>query len=97
MNDRDLLYFKKRLDLIDWNGDFAKADKGNYEVLDKLCEYIEIALNVKQNSKIVEKALLILAWKCGVCRGFWEVWRKFCKPSFKRRFAYERTGGVILS
>lgn len=47
MNDRDLLYFKKRLDLIDWNGDFAKADKGNYEVLDKLCEYIEIALNVK--------------------------------------------------
>lgn len=70
MNDRDLLYLKKRLDLIDWNGDFAKADKGNYEVLDKLCEYIEIALNVKQNSKIVEKALLILAENVGCAEDF---------------------------
>ena len=70
MNDRDLLYFKKRLDLIDWNGDFAKADKGNYEILDKLCEYIEIALNVKQNSKIVEKALLILAENVGCAEDF---------------------------
>ena len=40
-SDTDLLYFKERLDTIDWNGDFEKADKENYEILDNLCEEIE--------------------------------------------------------
>ena len=45
MNNTDLFYLKQKLESIDWNADFEKADKENYEALDSLCEYIEKELS----------------------------------------------------
>lgn len=70
MSDTDLLYFKERLDAIDWNGDFEKADKENYEILDKLCELIETELRGNSNSEIMAKALLFLAENVGCIEDF---------------------------
>ena len=70
MSDTDLLYFKERLDTIDWNGDFEKADKENYEILDKLCELIETELRGNSNSEIIAKALLFLAENVGCAEYF---------------------------
>ena len=70
MSDTDLLYFKERLDTIDWNGDFEKADKENYEILDKLCELIETELRGNSNSEIIAKALLFLAENVGCAEDF---------------------------
>ena len=53
--------FKERLDSIDWDSDFEKADKENYEVLDSLCEYIKTELKRNKNSDTIDKALLLLA------------------------------------
>ena len=41
MDNKDLIYFKNRIDSIDWDTDFEKADKENYEILDRLCECIK--------------------------------------------------------
>ena len=70
MSDTDLLSFKQRLDAIDWNGDFEKADKENYEILDKLCEEIETELRGNSNSEIIAKALLFLAENVGCAEDF---------------------------
>ena len=70
MSDTDLLYFKERLDTIDWNGDFEKADKENYEILDKLCELIETELRGNSNSEIIAKTLLLLAENVGCAEDF---------------------------
>ena len=70
MSDTDLLYFKERLDTIDWNGDFEKADKENYEILDKLCEEIEAELGRNRNFEIIAKALLLLAENVGCAEDF---------------------------
>ena len=70
MSDTDLLYFKERLDTIDWNGDFEKADKENYEILDNLCEEIEAELGRNRNSEIIAKALLLLAENVGCIEDF---------------------------
>ena len=70
MSDTDLLYFKERLDTIDWNGDFEKADKENYEILDKLCEEIEAELGRNRNFEIIAKALLLLAENVGCIEDF---------------------------
>ena len=70
MSDTDLLYFKERLDTIDWNGDFEKADKENYEILDNLCEEIEAELGRNRNSEIIAKALLLLAENVGCAEDF---------------------------
>ena len=70
MSDTDLLSFKERLDTIDWNGDFEKADKENYEILDKLCELIETELKGNSNSEIIAKALLLLAENVGCAEDF---------------------------
>ena len=32
MDNKDLIYFKNRIDSIDWDTDFEKADKENYEI-----------------------------------------------------------------
>lgn len=70
MSDTELLSFKERLDTIDWNGDFEKADKENYEILDKLCELIETELRGNSNSEIIAKALLFLAENVGCAEDF---------------------------
>ena len=102
MDKKDLIYFKNRIDSIDWDIDFEKADKENYEILDRLCECIKNELMKNQKSKILPEAFLLLAdsfiapcWECRLCRGFWAIWRKFCKPTWGRRLAHKRTIRVI--
>ena len=65
MINKDLNCFKERLDSIDWNSDFEKADKENYEVLDSLCEYIKTELGRDKNSDTIDKALILLAENVG--------------------------------
>ena len=65
MTNKDLNCFKEKLDSIDWDGDFEKADKENYEVLDSLCEYIKTELIINKNSDIIDKALILLAENVG--------------------------------
>ena len=70
MDSKDLRYFKEKLDSIDWNGNFEKADKENYEVLDSLCEYIEKELRNNSQAKTIEAALLLLAQNVGCAEDF---------------------------
>ena len=48
MDKKDLIYFKNRIDSIDWDTDFENADKENYEILDRLCECIKNELTKNQ-------------------------------------------------
>ena len=70
MTNKDLKCFKERLDSIDWDSDFEKADKENYEVLDSLCEYIKTELKRNKNSDTIDKALLLLAGNVGCAEDF---------------------------
>ena len=70
MINKDLNCFKERLDSIDWNSDFEKADKENYEVLDSLCEYIKKELGRDKNSDTIDKALILLAGNVGCAEDF---------------------------
>ena len=70
MSNKDLKCFKERLDSIDWDSDFEKADKENYEVLDSLCEYIKTELKRNKNSDTIDKALLLLAGNVGCAEDF---------------------------
>ena len=70
MDKKDLIYFKNRIDSIDWDIDFEKADKENYEVLDSLCEYIEKELRNNLQSETIEAALLLLAENVGCAEDF---------------------------
>ncbi len=70
MINKDLNCFKERLDSIDWNSDFEKADKENYEVLDSLCEYIKTELGRDKNSDTIDKALILLAGNVGCAEDF---------------------------
>lgn len=70
MTNKDLKCFKERLDSIDWDSDFEKADKENYEVLDSLCEYIKTELKGNKNSDTIDKALLLLAENVGCAEDF---------------------------
>ena len=70
MSNKDLKCFKERLDSIDWDSDFEKADKENYEVLDSLCEYIKTELKRNKNSDTIDKALLLLAENVGCADDF---------------------------
>ena len=70
MNSKDLRYFKEKLDSIDWNGNFEKADKENYEVLDSLCECIESEFRENKSQEMISKALLLLAGNVGCAEDF---------------------------
>ena len=70
MINKDLNCFKERLDSIDWNSDFEKADKENYEVLDSLCEYIKTEIRRNKNSDTIDKALILLAENVGCAEDF---------------------------
>ena len=70
MDNTDILYLKQKLESIDWNADFEKADKENYEVLDSLCEYIEKELRNNLQSETIEAALLLLAQNVGCAEDF---------------------------
>lgn len=70
MDNKDLIYFKNRIDSIDWDTDFENADKENYEILDRLCECIKNELMKKQKSKILPEALLLLANNVGCAEDF---------------------------
>ena len=70
MTNKDLKCFKERLDSIDWDSDFEKADKENYEVLDSLCEYIKTELKRNKNSDTIDKALVLLAENVGCAEDF---------------------------
>ena len=70
MDNKDLIYFKNRIDSIDWNTDFEKADKENYEILDRLCECIKNELMKNQKSKILPEALLLIADNVGCAEDF---------------------------
>ena len=70
MDKKDLIYFKNRIDSIDWDTDFEKADKENYEILDRLCECIKNELLKNQKSKILPEALLLLADNVGCAEDF---------------------------
>ena len=70
MDKKDLIYFKNRIDSIDWDIDFEKADKENYEILDRLCECIKNELIKNQKSKILPEALLLLADNVGCAEDF---------------------------
>ena len=70
MDKKDLIYFKNRIDSIDWDIDFEKADKENYEVLDSLCGYIEKELRNNSQSETIEAALLLLAQNVGCAEDF---------------------------
>ncbi len=70
MDKKDLIYFKNRIDSIDWDTDFEKADKENYEILDRLCESIKNELMKNQKSKILPEALLLLAENVGCAEDF---------------------------
>ena len=70
MDNKDLIYFKNRIDSIDWNTDFEKADKESYEILDRLCECIKNELMKNQKSKILPEALLLLTENVGCAEDF---------------------------
>ena len=70
MNNKDLNCFKERLDSIDWNGNFEKAEKENYEVLDSLCECIESEFRENKSRGMISKALLLLAGNVGCAEDF---------------------------
>ena len=70
MDNTDILYLKQQLESIDWNADFEKADKENYEDLDSLCEYIEKELSNNLKSETIEAALLLLAQNVGCAEDF---------------------------
>ena len=70
MDNTDILYLKQQLESIDWNADFEKADKENYEVLESLCEYIEKELRNNLQSETIEAALLLLAQNVGCAEDF---------------------------
>ena len=70
MDKKDLIYFKNRIDSVDWDTDFEKADKENYEILDRLCESIKNELMKNQKSKILPEALLLLAENVGCAEDF---------------------------
>ena len=70
MNNKDLNCFKERLDSIDWNGNFEKAEKENYEVLDSLCECIESEFRENKSQEMISKALLLLAGNVGCAEDF---------------------------
>ena len=70
MDNTDILYFKQKLESIDWNADFEKADIENYKVLDSLCEYIEKELRNNLQSETIEAALLLLAQNVGCAEDF---------------------------
>ena len=70
MTNKDLKCFKERLDSIDWDSDFEKADKENYEVLDRLCEYIKTEVRRNKNSDTIDKALILLAENLGCAEDF---------------------------
>ena len=65
MDNTDILYLKQKLESIDWNADFEKADKENYEVLDSLCECIEKELRNNLQSETIDAAILLLAENVG--------------------------------
>ena len=70
MDNTDILYLKQKLESIDWNADFEKADIENYKVLDSLCEYIEEELRNNLQSETIEAALLLLAQNVGCAEDF---------------------------
>ena len=70
MDKKDLIYFKNRIDSIDWDIDFEKADKENYEILDRLCECIKNELMKNQKSETLPEALLLLADNVGCAEDF---------------------------
>ena len=70
MINKDLNCFKERLDSIDWNGNFEKAEKENYEVLDSLCEFIESELRENKSPQMISKALSLLAGNVGCAEDF---------------------------
>ena len=70
MDNKDLIYFKNRIDSIDWDTDFEKADKENYEVLDSLCECIESEFRENKSQEMISKALLLLAGNVGCAEDF---------------------------
>ena len=70
MDNTDILYLKQKLESIDWNADFEKADKENYEVLDSLCEYIEKELSNNSKSETIDAAILLLAENVGCAEDF---------------------------
>ena len=70
MNNKDLKCFKERLDSIDWDSDFEKADKENYEVLDSLCECIESEFRGNKSQEMISKALILLAGNVGCAEDF---------------------------
>ena len=77
MDNTDILYLKQKLEAIDWNADFEKADKENYKVLDSLCEYIEKELRNNLQSETIEAALLLLAQNVGCAEDFERYEEKF--------------------
>lgn len=70
MDNTDILNLRQKLESIDWNADFEKADKENYKVLDSLCEYIEKELRNNLQSETIEAALLLLAQNVGCAEDF---------------------------
>ena len=70
MDNTDILYLKQKLESIDWNADFEKADKENYEALDSLCEYIEKELVNNSKSETIDAAILLLAQNVGCAVDF---------------------------
>lgn len=79
MDKKDLIYFKNRIDSIDWDTDFEKADKENYKILDRLCECIKNELMKNQESKILPEALLLLAENVGCAEDFERYEENFVK------------------
>ena len=70
MDNTDILNLRQKLESIDWNADFEKADKENYKVLDSLCEYIEKELRNNLQSETIEAALLLFAQNVGCAEDF---------------------------
>ena len=70
MTNKDLKCFKERLDSIDWDSDFEKADKENCEVLDSLCECIESEFRENKSQEMISKALILLAGNVGCAEDF---------------------------
>ena len=70
MTNKDLKCFKERLDSLDWDSDFEKAEKENYEVFDSLCEFIESEFRENKSQEMISKALLLLAGNVGCAEDF---------------------------
>ena len=70
MTNKDLKCFKERLDSLDWDSDFEKAEKENYEVLYSLCEFIESEFRENKSQEMISKALLLLAGNVGCAEDF---------------------------